>query len=102
MRGLSVDAATAKPPGSRGTDPHNFWIWIRGSDQSLDTIVEVVYKFPESFAPELEEGDRHMAFGDAETDASITLKAKIRFKAGNRLTLTHRVSVPGLDITRTG
>jgi len=78
----------------------DFWVWISGSNKSLDSIAEVTYKFPESFTPEEEEGDPRKAFGDyAETDLSFTIKAKIKFKSGNRKTVHHKITVSAPGIT---
>jgi hypothetical protein len=78
----------------------DFWVWISGPHRSLDSIAEVKYKFPESFTPEEEEGDPRKAFGDyAETDAPITIKAKIRFKSGSRKTVHHKITVSAPGIT---
>jgi hypothetical protein len=78
----------------------DFWVWISGSSKSLDSISEVTYKFPESFTPEVEEGDPRKAFGDyAETDLSITIKAKILFKSGNRKTVSHKITITTPGIT---
>lgn len=78
------------------------WIWIDGSQESLELIAEVKYEFPKSFSPgKPEEGDPHRAFGDyADTDAPFLVKAKVRFKSGKKITVNHTVTLPGSGISQ--
>jgi len=90
----------AKPGELVGeTQWSDFWVWISGSKKDLDSIAEVTYRFPAGFAPEAEAGDPLKAFGVyGETDSPITLKAQIKFKSGNRKTVSHRIGTfaPGI------
>jgi hypothetical protein len=68
------------------------WVWISGSRQQLQSIVEVQYTFPDSFTPRTERGDPHRAFGDyLETDAPLTLDVKLRFRNGNRKSIKYKI-----------
>jgi hypothetical protein len=89
-------------PGERdhnNTQWSDFWVWITGSNKDLDSIAEVTYKFPQAFTPEEEQGDPLKAFGVyGETDLPITIKAQIKFKSGNRKTVSHKITLftPGI------
>jgi hypothetical protein len=90
----------AKPGEITGnTQWWDFWVWISGSSKDLDSIAEVTYKFPNGFNPEEEPGDPLKALGVyGETDSSITIKAQIKFKTGNRRTVSHKITIfaPGI------
>jgi hypothetical protein len=78
----------------------DFWLWIDGFQDSLDSIAEIIYEFPASFYPKSEEGDPHRSFGDyAETDLPVAVKAKIRFKSGRKMTIKHKVTLPGTGVS---
>lgn len=78
----------------------DFWLWIDGSDQALESIAEVKYEFGKAFDPECEAGDPEKAFGNiSETDGSFIARAKIRFDSGKRKVVRHKVTVPGTGIT---
>jgi hypothetical protein len=107
--GHSEDGLAVCHLAKRGRKDHwnkqwwDFWLWIDGCEDSLDSIAEVKYEFPQSFVPKYEEGDRHRAFGDyAETDAPVVVKAKIRFKSGKKKTVKHKVVLPGTGISQIG
>jgi hypothetical protein len=107
--GQSDDTLAVCHMAKRGRQDHwkkqwwDFWLWIDGFEDSLDSIAEVMYEFPESFTPQSEEGDRLRVFGDyAETDAPINIKARIRFKSGKQTTVKHKVVLPGASVTHVG
>ena len=80
---------------------YDFWLWIDGNEDSLDSIAEVRYEFPPSFVPKFEEGDRHRAFGDyAETDLPIVVTVRIKFRSGKQKTVRHKVILPGTSISQ--
>jgi hypothetical protein len=81
----------------------DFWLWIDGSKDGLDSIAEVKYEFPKSFSPKCEEGDRHRAFGDyGETNAPVMVKARIRFKSREKrpVTVKHKITLPETGISQ--
>ena len=81
----------------------DFWLWIDGSDDSLDLIADVTYEFPNSFNPKVEEGDPRFAFGDyGETDLPFVLRAVVRFRSGKRKIIRHKVTLPGTGISLIG
>lgn len=79
------------------------WVWISGSEKKLESITQVHYKFPPSFYPKLEEGDRHGAFGDyLETDSPIMMRAQIRSRSGRpprKQTVKHKITLTGAGYT---
>ncbi len=79
----------------------DFWLWIDGAEDSLSSIDEVKYEFPESFSPQVEEGDPQNAFGDyAETEAPLVVRAMIRFKSGKKKIIRHKVTLPVTSISQ--
>jgi hypothetical protein len=79
----------------------DFWLWIDGSKDSLDSIAEVKYEFPKTFSPNCEAGDRHRAFGDyGETDIPVMVKATIRFKSGEKMAVKHKITLPEPGISQ--
>src|SRR5437660_10338167 len=107
--GQSDDTLAVCHIAKRGRQDHwkkqwwDFWLWVDGFEDNLSSLAEVNFEFPEPFTPQSEEGDPHRAFGDyAETDAPINVKAKIRFKSGRKLTIRHKVTLPGASVTHIG
>ena len=97
--GLAVCHLAKPGRKDNNTDWWDFWVWISGSNKSLESIAEVTYKFPIGFTPLEESGDPLKAFGNyGETDLPITIKAKIKFKSGNSKTVSHRITLftPGI------
>ncbi len=81
----------------------DFWLWIDGSEDSLSSIDEVKYEFPDSFSPQVEEGDPQYAFGNyAETDIPLIVRAIIRFKSGKRKIIRHKVTLPVTSVSQIG
>ena len=55
----------------------NFWTWIDGSEEALQSVARVTYKFPQGFIPQCETSlHPQSAFGNyGETDAPIVVRA---------------------------
>lgn len=78
----------------------DFWLWISGSEEQLDSIASVDYILGDDFEPSVEPGAARRFFGSYnETEEEVTVTAKVRFKSGQWKKVRHRVSLSGAAAT---
>jgi hypothetical protein len=87
----------------KGRQWWDVWVWVNASGRQMQKITEVSYQLPKSFDPNVEPGDRHLAFGDyLETDSAMAVKAIIQTKSGKqpkKQVVNHKITLDGSAFT---
>jgi hypothetical protein len=73
----------------------DFWTWIDGSEEALQSVARVTYRFPKGFIPQSETSlHPQSAFGNySETDAPIKVRTTIFFDSKRHKTLNHQITL---------